>query len=433
MVLGRSLSRLRAPALALAAVGAVSILGISSTGCAQEVAADARAADVSDTVEIASGVVVADPTVINSVEVAADHLRIPLADAAKYQHLPVGTIFVGARGKSTGANPDGFLRRVEAVSVDGDTLVVQTSVATLTDAIVNGGLRASSGGSGSFVEGEADGLSAARPLEGIAIDLSGESLFDNVDTIKAGKREGVFTESIKVEHGVLTAHPSVAVDLRIRDGKVSRFVAKVEGDLDLSVKARAEVTAEGDLDASVLSALKEKRHDSRRVIYASKRIPLPTFAIGRVPISPSVQFTVAIRCDLTFGGPLVADAGVEAKSLVRLGGVYEDGQWSDPIRSEFDIRPSFALEKGSDSTARCALETNAELSAFGESGVTMSVAPYVDFDVQRGATAGEGSHVWHANAGATGAMKGTTPVFGVMELDRDLVEWKTDKPLTGKN
>ena len=52
------------------------------------------------------------------------------------------------------------------------------------------------------------------------------------------------------------------------------------------------------------------------------------------------------KCDLAFGGPLTATAGVEAKSLVRLGGVYADGAWNDPIASAFDIRPSLTLQTG---------------------------------------------------------------------------------------
>src|SRR5205823_2336632 len=160
---------------------------------------------------------------------------------------------------------------------------------------------------------------------------------------------------------VLTATPVVDIDLRIHEGKVSRFVAMVQGNLDTSVKATATVTGEGDVDVDTLAALRAKKHDVSRVVYQSSRVPLPTIAVGGVPISPSVQFTVTLRCSLSFGGPLVAHAGVEAKSFVRLGAVYDKGAWGAPIRSDFDINPTFSLERSGEVDARCAIEASAEL------------------------------------------------------------------------
>ena len=143
-----------------------------------------------------------------------------------------------------------------------------------------------------------------------------------------------------------------------------------------------------------------------------------------------MQFTVTLRCTLAFGGPLVAHAGVEAKSYVRLGAIYDGSTWGPPIRSDFDIKPSFTLEQGGEIDARCAIEADAELFAYGTSGVTMSVAPYVDFAVKQDAP----SYRFKVDAGATGVMRGRADVFGVRagDLDRSLVEWKAPAPLEGK-
>jgi hypothetical protein len=164
-------------------------------------------------------------------------------------------------------------------------------------------------------------------------------------------------------------------------------------------------------------------------------VPLPTLSVGRVPVSPSVQFTVALRCDLRFGGPLAAEAGVDATSFVRLGAVYEQGVWADPIASEFSITPTFAMSRGSKAFARCALETSAELFAYGVGGVTMQVAPYVDIDVfERSNSELVSPEVrYHVEAGARGTMRGRADVFGVApgDLERHLVDWKSPDALEG--
>ncbi|MBX3190147.1 MAG: hypothetical protein KF819_24180 [Labilithrix sp.] len=403
-----------------------------AAGCAQS-DVEEEETGASEDAQVATAVVVADAKAIAVAEVFEDRVRLPLAVADRYRQLTPGAIFVGARGASKSKNPDGFLRRVAAVTNEGDALVVITTPATLTDAIVNGAMRASSGG-GSGID---DHALTRSELRGIEIDFGGEPLFENVDEIDVEGGKARFTESITFERALLAAKPVVEVDLRIQDSRIRRFVAKVEGNLDTSARAIASVTAEGDVNDATLAELRARKHDVRRVIYQSPRVPLPTMSIGRVPLSPSVQFTVALHCNLAFGGPLVANAGVEAKSYVRLGAVLEGGEWQPPIASDFDIRPSFSMERGGQVEARCAVEVDAELFAYGTSGVTMSVAPYVDFGVRAAGGAPalgfpEG-YRFRVVAGASGAMRGRADVFGVRpeELDRALVEWKAPEALEG--
>jgi hypothetical protein len=417
-----------------AAVGA-SVVALA--GCANGASDDAAVEGESDAL-VASAVIVADPRATASAEVLADRVRIPLAVADRYRTLAPTNVFVGARGAADGKNPDGFLRRVTSVAVEGDALVVMTTPATLTDAIVHGALRTSSGGLAIDDHGASEQsltTQTRKELRGIAIDFANEPLFDGEDAIDVGGKKARFVESIRLESAVLSATPVVDVDLRIRDGRVSRFVAKVEGNLDTSVSATAVVTGEGDIDAETLAELRKRKHEVKRVIYQSPRVPLPTIAVGGVPISPSVQFRVTLRCTLAFAGPLVAHAGVEAKSYVRLGAIYDGAAWGQPIRSDFDIKPSFTLERGGEIDARCAIEADAELFAYGTSGVTMSVAPYVDFGVKAEAQPPltPPSYRFRADAGATGVMHGRSDAFGIRpeDLERNLVEWKAPAVLEG--
>jgi hypothetical protein len=384
---------------------------------------------------VAPHVVVADSRATQSAEVLEDRVRLPGAVAERYRALAAGSIFVGARGAAASKNPDGFLRRVVSVSEEGGALVVVTTRASLTDAIVHGAVRTSS--NGPPIDDHGADSQSLRPLtrkelNGISIDFADKPLFDGVDEIEIAGKKARFVESIRLEHAVFSSKPAVDIDLRIRDGKVSRFVAKVEGNLDTSVRAVASVTAEGDVDDAMLAELRTRKHEVKRVLFQSARVPLPSFAVGGVPVSPSVQFTVTLHCQLAFGGPLLAHAGVEARSYVRLGAVYDGAGWGPPIRSEFAIKPSFTLDRGGEIDARCAIEADAELSAYGDSGITMSVAPYVDFGVKSdGAT--PQAYRFRVDAGADGSMHGRADVFGVRpeDLQRKLVEWKAPALLEG--
>lgn len=408
-------------------------LAVAATlaGCAVTDADETGVADETTEAEVhvAEHVVIADPGAIANAEVSADHVRLPLFGGERYRNMAPGTILVGARGPAASKNPDGFLRRVSGVRVEGDAIVVATTPATLTDAIVDGSVKASSGGS------KVDDHLTTSSLQGIEIDFSDKPLFDGVDVVEAGGKTARFTESIRLERAVLSARPTVDVDLRIQGGRVTRFVSKVEGNLDSSIRAVANVSSDGDVDEAVLAALAEKKHEIDRVLLQSKRLALPTFSVGRIPVSPSVQFTVSLRCSIAFGGAVYATAGVSAKSYVRLGGVYDGGAWGPPIQSEFDIRPTFAVTRGAEVKARCAIVADAELFVYGVSGVTMSVAPYLDFDVQAGKKPDFGAQpfFWKVQAGATGAMRGRDGVFGLpaSDLEQELVKWTAPAPLEG--
>lgn len=399
-------------------------------GCAQNTE-ESAAAESSDSI-VADAVVVADRAASSVTVVGENELRMPSSVAGTYRQLGAGTILVGTRGAADSKNPDGFLRRIVRVRSEGNDVVFETSPAALTDAIVHGGLSTSSAGR-SFDEDDSQDIEphgSSRQFKGIAIDFSDKQLFENVDTIPTDQGTATFSETITLDRGSLSTKPQVDVDLRIHDGKVSRFSTIVQGNLDTSIRATATVTATGDVNPTTLAALAAKKHEVHRVIYQSAKMPLPTISVGKVPVSPSVQFTVAMNCTLSFGGPLDATAGVEAKSYVRLGASYADGAWGRPTQSEFDIRPSFDVTRGGAIDARCSLDAQAELTAFG-GGITMSVAPYVDFDISK--QAGQTNYRYRAAAGALGTMQGRADVFGIRpeDLDRPLVEWKAASALEG--
>jgi len=159
-----------------------------------------------------------------------------------------------------------------SVSEEADALVVITTRASLTDAIVHGAVRTSSAGpTNDSLDTQSLTTLGRKELSGIAIDFADQPIFDGSDDVEVEGKKAHFAESIRLEHAVLTARPVVDIDLRIRDGKVSRFISKVEGNLDASVRAVAMVTSEGDLDPAILAELRRRKHEVRRVLYQSPR------------------------------------------------------------------------------------------------------------------------------------------------------------------
>lgn len=402
-------------------------------------------------VEVAPSVVIADGPTENAVEVKDDSVRIPVAMAHRYLAMPPGTVFVGGRAliprgaAASAKNPDGFLRRVVSTRTEGDSAVIMTTPATLTDAIVNGQMKASShGGAGSF-----DELSTRAETFKIDLDLAGQTLFDNVDEVPSATGTTRFHEFIKIEQGKLFARPNVDFDLAIRGGKVTRFLAKVEGQLKMNLGALTEVVAEGAVSPSTNKALYAIPHEVTKVVYKSDRMPLPTIMVGKVPVSPAVQFTVTMKCKLAFGGPLAARAGIDADSYIRVAALQQNGAWGPPSKSQFDIKPSFTVDRASPTEARCTLESDAEISAYGTAGLMMSVAPYVDFMVSGSSelpttttkteetsglpvkTLKDNVLIWSTVAGATGWLRGKPDVFGITALDQPLAEWKA-APIIGQ-
>lgn len=416
----------------------VLLAAVGLGGCAQgstlddsNVALEGAALNEAQGAEVAEAVVVADAEAAAAAVVGEDEVRIPMAAASRLRGLGAGAVFVSARGPSGSKNPEGFLRRVVSASEERGVLVVRTAKAALTDAVVRGDLRTGPFGVSFDHEGEAEALAAApkTTIAPISLDLGDTMLFENTDEIEGASGPVHFKETIRIDRGKITSQPDVDVDLRIKGGKVSRFAAKVEGSLDAELVATARVEADGPVDAAVLARLRAKKHHVRKVLHTGRRIPLPTLSVGRVPVSPSVQVTIALVCDLSFGGAHVARAGVQARSQVRLAASYEDGVWGPPSASSFSIKPAFQIAQPGEVEARCALESSAELAAYGVGGVTMTVSPWVSYDVARDGA----GYRYRAEAGATGTMRGSADVFGVRpeDLERTLSTWASESPVTG--
>lgn len=374
---------------------------------------------------VAPNVTVVDRTLADDIEVAPDRVALPLPGASAYRELAAGTVIVGERGEREDTkNPDGFLRRVRSVRVVGATLEIETEDATMADAIIDGSVVTSTSRLG---EPSTSSTRSVRPLvtkafQGIDQDFSGRSIYRHTEKVGATSVE----ETVTLKRAHLVAKPAMNLDLRIRRGRVQRFEATVQSTLDAELDLEAVVSANGGIDAA---ALRAHPRSAKVVLLETPRLPLPTIFIGVVPIVTSVQFTVSLDCSMTFAGTITANAGAKTNAFVRLGATYEDGAWKPPITSQLDIEPHFTMTGNGALEARCALDAEAHVRAFGVGGVALGVGPYVSLGVE-----GPSPDLsWQLRPGARAHMSGYASLFGktLGSFDRELYDWQSPRVIRG--
>ena len=181
---------------------ALVLIASACVGCASDAEPEAaRAAAESEEAIVASAVVIVDARTAAIADVSEGRVVLPPGVAAPYRSLAPGSVIVGARGAVKSANPDGFLRKVVAISDENGALVITTAPATLTDALVRGAVKASST-AGTNIDNHGMEGSSLRPLaddapsqlEGILLDFSDKPLFDGVDVIETDAGKATFTE-----------------------------------------------------------------------------------------------------------------------------------------------------------------------------------------------------------------------------------------------
>jgi hypothetical protein len=158
---------------------------------------------------------------ISGMVVEAESLRIPRDGNGSLAALQPGDILVSAAG-------EGFLRKVTSVTTTADEIVLATTDAELTDALIDAELATSVGG---------DGKADTYQLPGINFSLKDYTLLGNAAI------------TAKLVNGSLSFAPELDLDLSIADRAVQNFEmvlrGRVSGRLDLEiVAASAEVGPE---------------------------------------------------------------------------------------------------------------------------------------------------------------------------------------------
>jgi hypothetical protein len=205
-----------------------------------------------------------------------------------------GNVIVGKEG-------GGYLRHVESVEVSGNTLIVRTTNAVLTDAIAN--LQAT------------HTIAPESPQNALAlVDLTGRVLLDT--TI-----EGVPVKII-VERGTLDLEPEIDLDLDITKQKVNRLGLAVRGtlalQLDLKLEVGGSVTFAQDFDLS----------GPGKVLYTYTFVFFVPTLIGPLPVAGTLELDAFAGYSATVTAKGSLTSGLSGQSSFELRAGYEAGAWS---------------------------------------------------------------------------------------------------------
>ena len=273
-------------------------------------------------------VLVADDTLVLSSQqrealLEADLESGELRFAASQQGaFPVGSVLVS---EPAAAAPRGLLRRVTAERLEGDEVVLDTVLAALDEAVVQGRVRAEIPLAASDVRG------AQTFVQGGAIRLSGAADDDyaivlDFDRVLLGDPNDPDNQ-LRLE-GALKLDPSFVFDVDINLFSDSTFVARVD------VRELVEVSITGALDQTF----------EREIQIASLPFSPIVIPVGPVPVvlTPELKVSIGVTGDVR----LYFTTGVRQTAELSLGVRYQNG-WTAIADRDFDFQTLPVVLEGS--------------------------------------------------------------------------------------
>lgn len=328
----------------------LSVLAVLASGCSDS-ESSSPPADIPPVVADNAFVVSASQS--DAVAVETDQLVFPAAGNEDLLDRKAGDVIVGRRSTTADSkNPYGFLRKVKTIAKAGDTIVVTTEAASLSEAIVQGKTatvvtqNVSPQGMGGLLGGE--------------VSLSGKVLDSPTFGVKA-----------KVSQGHLKFTPKFDIGMQFGFMSVKEFHAIATGTLDVALA----------LEVSSSMAVSEKFVDL--TVFEAPPYVLPPQFIGPIPIEETVRFSVKLTCDLTDKAQFSIEAGASATSTTSIGARYQNKDWSKVATQSFSWQPIGPnLEGKVSGRVRCILKPELALMFYDVAGPFINVGPYVSAGVE---------------------------------------------------
>jgi DNA-binding beta-propeller fold protein YncE len=230
--------------------------------------------------------------------------------------IPANAVIVGTDG-------GGYIRRARSVLVDGKRLIVRTTNAVLTDAVIAGALDTTISigfsGSGEAARNAGDRQELVAAARGVSVSGGGLDLSNIV--LFSGESEGALS-SVTIASGRIEFEPAIDLSMRIVPGKLLAFRLNAEGDLRLGCDV--EIEAGGRFSISRGTPLATVRRTVVR-------------KIGSVPIVAVVTMSFVAGFDVSSDSACASRLGIEIAGPAQCGMRLEGGAWS----RTFAATPSF--------------------------------------------------------------------------------------------
>jgi hypothetical protein len=277
-----------------------------------------------------------------STTVAPDRVTYTYAAPPKVGQLAPGQVIVGQ-------TDGGYLRKVQSVETVGDTLVVHTEDAALTDAVANQKIN---------VSVSPDKLRSKLVL----LDVSGRVL---VDTVVKG-----VPLKITIVRGTAQLEPAMDFELDIAKRHLKHLAVTMKGTLtlnfDVKVEAGGALALAQEIDLSGPTAS----------LYTYPFVfPLPT-PIGPLPVAGTLEVDAFAGFAATITAMGTLTTGLEGTSSFGVRAAWDDGTWTVENEPTFDgmiHRPQLQTLLASD--ARVYVRPEVRARFYGVAGPSASVTP----------------------------------------------------------
>ncbi|MDB4960538.1 MAG: exported protein of unknown function [Myxococcales bacterium] len=331
---------------------AVSLAVVVASGCAMDAQTDPA---INPRVTVLPHVPGPDMTV------SSNALAFPRSGNDTLLDLGVGDIVVSGAG-------EGFLRRVSSVDAARDHILIATTDADLSDALLDGSIAGSFGG-----QGKAD----THQLPAISFSTS------NNDLVREGN------VLVKVLNASLSLDPQVDLDIGVQGGSLSMFElvlrGKLSGDIDLDIDA---LEGSGGPEITLWQ--------SPPTIFYQQ--------VGILPVVETITTSVRLKVEAVARGRGRLHIHAGASTTIEAGIKYDASGWS-PVATE--THHAEGNVPGSSATfdevgARAWLVARVDVKLYGVAGPYVRVGPQIeivrdrihdDFDGSVGVRADVGGQV----------------------------------------
>ena len=318
--------------------------------------------------------------------VLPDQLEFPRADNDPLLDLSAGDILVSGSG-------EGFLRKVRAVDASTERIVIATTEADLSDALIDGSIQGSFGGGG-----KAD----THQLPTIGFSVTNRTIVDNSQM------------TVKVAAASLSLAPEIDLDVEIENRALSLFElvmrGKLRGSIDLDIDAR-DLTAGPEI-----------------TLWQSP----PTYfyqQLGVLPVVETVTTSVRLKVEVIARGRGRIRINASAIADLEAGIRYTNAAGWDGI-SELEVEatgsiPEAAVTSIEQLGVRVWLVARADVKLYGLAGPYVAVGPQID--LVRDLVEND----FDGTAGFRGQVGGELKIgpFNVLRALPALVLFDTNKPV----
>ncbi|MFI5297013.1 MAG: hypothetical protein ACHREM_02855 [Polyangiales bacterium] len=369
-------------------------------------------------------------------------------------NLKPGDILVGDKSQAASTqNHTGFLRKVVDVKASGSTIVVDTSVAYLTDVVRQGSFHATIQlpdtvpATTSALSGKSLPSPKLSPKGGGTsiklLDYSGTKLLDESGSATVGTAGHTVAYQLHatVTTGTLEFTPSfdigadIVPDLLNPIGSIhgahviGTGTLNADAEFDVGLKITSSVT--GDDIAALIASKITKSTSTTLVNYPI--VDLGSLSLGPIPLPVSATFTTTLTCQAQFGTDLNVTGGAKASGSITAGFTYDgDSKTFTPQFSHSEsftqIGPNWTID--GDLYFHCVVEPKIAVNLFDMASGEIWADPYftVEADASCSAATLTGDVHGDAYAGVSATAHGKLDVLGLFKWEKECELFDLESP-----